>query len=107
LLFYAAGCPKCRVLSRLIVIASAGLLRRAPVNGGEAEAWYERHPERRGKLMLVHGDESVVLGRWVYPAMPMVLARAWLTMAGWAAAGVARWLLPQHPDQRASTGGRR
>jgi len=102
LLFYADGCPKCRVLSRLIVGATAGVLRRVPAGGPEAAAWYDRHPGHRGRLMLIRGDDSVVLGRWVYPAMPAVVVRAWSSLVRWAAADVAARVRPPYRTGRSA-----
>ena len=100
LLFYAATCAKCRILSRVLVIATMGVLQREPLDGPTARAWYAGHPEGRGRLMLVRGDQSVVLGRWVYPAVPGVVARAWLAVARWAAADVTGLLRPGRARRR-------
>ena len=77
ILLYAGACPKCRFLSRLIVILALGSVRRVPLDRAEAENFYRvEHRDARGKPALVEG-EKMTFGWRVVVALPRVLVRSW------------------------------
>lgn len=76
-LFYKPGCPPCRTLSKLVVVLSAGTIRRVGITDAEAEELYAKYPEQRGRLVLIDGDR-VTFGRRVFLAVPSVIARTWM-----------------------------
>jgi hypothetical protein len=77
ILFYKPTCRPCRWMSYLAVLLSLGTMRRVGITGGEADQIYERHPEQRGRLVLVLGDR-LVFGRRVFLAVPVAVVRAWV-----------------------------
>jgi hypothetical protein len=76
ILLYRGSCPKCRLLSRLAVIAALGVLRRIPIGSDEADRLYRRHPGTEGQLALFHGD-LMATGPRVIPLALLLFIRIW------------------------------
>lgn len=75
-LLYRGSCPKCRLLSRLAVIAALGVLRRIPIGSDEADHLYRLHPGTQGQLALFHRG-LVATGPRVIPAALGLFLRIW------------------------------
>ncbi|RKH56652.1 hypothetical protein [Corallococcus llansteffanensis] len=75
-LLYRGSCPKCRLLSRLAVLAALGSLRRIPIGSDEADLLYRRHPGTEGQLALFHGDR-LATGPGVIPRALLLFLRIW------------------------------
>lgn len=76
-LLYRGTCPRCRVLSRAVVVASGLAVRRIANDTPEAAAVYARHGVTAGKLALVHRGRMCV-DRRVFAAVWWVIAACWL-----------------------------
>lgn len=79
-LYYNDRCPPCRRLSRLAVAMSVGAIERVAIHSDEAHALRAAHPEWRGELLMIRG-EQLVLGPAVFALVPVAIVAAW-----------ARWL---------------
>ncbi len=55
-LLYRATCPKCRLLSAMIVSLSCGWVRRVPVDSPEAVRLYARFGQPPDRLALLYRD---------------------------------------------------
>jgi hypothetical protein len=96
---YAGSCPKCRVLSRLVVLASFGAVVRMPLEAPEWQKLYwEDLPEARGSPVLVVGNR-LVYGRRVFPAVASVVARSWAGLPARLVRGRARAMTDGHADR--------
>lgn len=85
LLFYAARCGKCRILSQIVVWASLQQIERIPIEAEAATELYQLSPEAQGKLVLFHAGfqgGKIVIGSWVYPLVPWTVLKAWLILGG-------------------------
>jgi hypothetical protein len=71
-LVFRGGCAKCRVLSRLAVLLSIGLLRRVAHDSPEGQALQHALGLTRVKLTLVT-HEKVVRGWRVLACLPLVV----------------------------------
>jgi hypothetical protein len=75
LLIYKAACPPCRWMSRLVVLGSAGLVVRVPLDGVRAKAVYRAYPDREGELVLLQ-PSGPIFGRRVFAMLPIAVAAA-------------------------------
>jgi hypothetical protein len=77
MLLYAGSCWKCRLLSRLVVIASLGVIRRVPL---EIPAWrkfyYEDYPQAQGYPVLFWNG-TPHFGAKVFVLTPLVVVATW------------------------------
>lgn len=73
-LLYRGACPKCRVLSRLAVLASLGSIRREPIGSARAEALNDAYPGTHGQLTLFIDDAATTGWRVIPRAAGHVLA---------------------------------
>ena len=78
-LFYKSACPPCQWMSRLVVLFSAGIIRRVPIEGEEAAQLYRIYPQYEGQLVLLH-NRRAVCGRMVFAAVPQTLVRTWVLL---------------------------
>jgi hypothetical protein len=76
-LLYRSTCPRCRFLSRAVVVASGLAVRRIANDTPEAAAVYARHGVAAGKLALVHRGR-IYAGRRVFAATWWVIGACWL-----------------------------
>jgi predicted DCC family thiol-disulfide oxidoreductase YuxK len=76
-LLYRGTCPRCRVLSRAVVVASGLAVRRIANDTPEAAAVYAHHGVAAGKLALVHRGR-IRVDRRVFAAVWWVIAACWL-----------------------------
>lgn len=74
-LIYKAACPPCRWMSRLVVLGSAGLVVRVPLDGARAKAVYRAYPEHDGELVLLQ-PSGPSFGRRVFAMLPIAVAAA-------------------------------
>lgn len=81
LLLYRATCPKCRLLSRIVVVLSCASVARAPISSPEAELVTQMYPHSKGKLALLDRDR-IVTGWGVVPAVLSCLIRTWIHTYG-------------------------
>ncbi len=79
---YRATCPRCRFLSRALVLLSGGVLQRIPNGSPEALAIYERHGAPAGKLALLDGERLCTDRRVFVLVWPAVLRRWRLRIVG-------------------------
>lgn len=56
-LFYRSACPRCRGVSLLVVLATAGRIARAPMDSAAARTVFAACPECRGRPALWDGRE--------------------------------------------------
>ncbi len=76
-IFYNGVCPPCQWMSRLAVLLSLGLIRRAPLAALDSTRLYEKFPQARGQIVLLY-QRRVAYGRPVFASLPgVVLAHAW------------------------------
>jgi hypothetical protein len=89
-LLYRATCPKCRLLSGMIVALSCGWVRRVPVVAPEAMQLYARFGQPAGRLaLLYHGDFRTGREIWIFAVLALFEGLA--GVAGrWLVAGLAR-----------------
>lgn len=73
ILLYRGTCAKCRLISRLVVGLSLGLVRRVPVLSPEARDLYDAYFIKSGKLALVGKGRMFTDARAVLEIVPMVL----------------------------------
>jgi predicted DCC family thiol-disulfide oxidoreductase YuxK len=90
-LLYRGTCGKCRTLSRVIVLASLGRVRRVPIGSPEAEALYTRDPAARNRLALAHGA-AIQTGRAMTANLAGVVVMNGVAVGGCVALGVLMWL---------------
>jgi hypothetical protein len=88
-LLYRATCPKCRVLSTMIVALSCGWIRRVPIDSPEALRLFAWFGQPGGRLaLLYHGGFH---SGWTIPIF--ALAALFEGIAGasgrWLVAGMA------------------
>ena len=80
ILLYAGACPKCRFLSRMIIILALGSMTRVTLDRAEAEQFYRvDHLEARGKPALVEG-ETMTFGWRVMIAVPRLILKTWWSL---------------------------
>ena len=81
LLLYAESCPKCRFLSRCVVLLSFNTIHRVPLERPEWEKFYwEDYPQARGyPVLFVKGQP--IFGARVFGAVPLLLLRTWINAA--------------------------
>jgi hypothetical protein len=77
-LIYRDTCPKCRFLSRLVVLASLHSIHRIPIRSVDAENIMRLHPEISGKLALFHHSNAAT-GWSVVPLAMKCVVRSWIT----------------------------
>lgn len=82
LLLYRATCPKCRLLSALVVAVSLGWVLRVPAQSSYAARLYARFGQSPGGLALIYGG-AYHAGR----TMPL-----WTLLAFAENLALARWL---------------
>jgi hypothetical protein len=89
-LLYRSTCPKCRLLSGMIVALSCGWVRRVPVDAPEALQLYARFRQPSGRLaLLYHGDFRTGREIWIFAVL--ALFEGVPGLAGrWFVAGLAR-----------------
>lgn len=75
-LLYRSTCPKCRLLSNLVVWLSLGQIQRLPTSSQAAQDLYEQFPASRGKLALVMQGE-ILSDRKLYQQCLALIWRAW------------------------------
>lgn len=74
-LYYKDTCPPCRFLSNLVVILSAGTIKRVPISGNEAKEMYRLYPEHEGQLaLLMH--QKYTFGKYVFLKVPLCILNA-------------------------------
>ncbi len=73
-MLYRDTCGKCRLLSRLAVVAALGRIRRAPASSALAIDIVRRVPVARGKLVLLDGPR-LVTGWKVIPSLVLCALR--------------------------------
>lgn len=74
-LVYRGTCPKCRMLSRLAVLLSAGSLRRVPLDAPEAELLHSLYPDSQGRI-AVFGHGIVAYGGKALSAAFFIMLRS-------------------------------
>lgn len=77
ILLFRGTCPRCRLLSRAVVVASGRGIRRLANDTPEAAGVYARHGVAAGKLALVHRGR-IHVGRRVFAAAVWAIAASWL-----------------------------
>jgi hypothetical protein len=77
ILLYRQSCPRCRFLSRIVVVLSGRGVRRVPNDTPEAAELYERLGETVGKLALLHRGR-LHTGRRVFAVAALAIADGWL-----------------------------
>lgn len=81
LLYYAARCPKCVWLARLVTALSLRRIERAPLEGDAMYDFFlKRHPAAKGYPVLVL-DGAPVYGARVFAATLATVVRSWLRRA--------------------------
>jgi hypothetical protein len=78
LLLYAGSCPKCRFLSRCVVLLSFNTIRRVPLERPEWEKFYfVDYPQARGyPVLFIKGRP--VFGAYVFLAVPLMIIKTWI-----------------------------
>jgi hypothetical protein len=76
-LLYRHTCPRCRFLSRGVVLLSGNAIRRVPNDTPAAAVLYARHAEQEGKLALLHRSR-LYTGRPVFAAAWWAILWCWL-----------------------------
>jgi hypothetical protein len=78
LLLYAGSCPKCRFLSRCVVLLSLKTIRRVPLERDEWEKfYYVDYPQARGyPVLFIKGRQ--VFGAHVFLAVPLLIIKTWI-----------------------------
>ena len=75
-LLYAGECPKCRWISKMLIMLALGSMTRIPLDRAEAEQFYQDRPEARGRPALVE-DGRMTYGWQVLYSVPRLLVRIW------------------------------
>lgn len=75
-LLYAGACPRCQWISKVLVTLSLGSMTRIPLDRAEADDFYRKRPEARGRPALVEGDR-MTYGWQVLLSVPRLLVRIW------------------------------
>ena len=83
-LLYRKQCPKCRLLSALVRVASVGTIQRSGIDMRESEDIHRRFPRTRGRLALVAGPRCRV-GSAAVVGIALRCARVWAGLAAAAA----------------------
>jgi hypothetical protein len=81
-LLYRETCPRCRFLSRALVLLSGTVIRRIPNTSAEALAIYDRHGVAAGKLALLDGGRLFTDRRVFAMVWPVILEQWWLRLVG-------------------------
>ena len=78
ILLYAGSCPKCRFLSRCVVLWSLGRVKRVALEVAQwKQLYYEHLPEAKGFPVLLLED-GPVYGPRVFAIVPLVVLKSWV-----------------------------
>jgi predicted DCC family thiol-disulfide oxidoreductase YuxK len=79
ILLYRASCPKCRLISKAIVVLSCGRIRRVPLDSATARALYDRFGEPQARIALFYRG-AFRIGRAIPASMAMAFLPFRLTL---------------------------
>lgn len=81
---YRKQCPKCRLLSGVVRVISAGTIQRFGTDMNESESFHRRFPGTRGRLAFIAG-ERCWLGSAAVSRIALRCAGLWVAVAAAAA----------------------
>ncbi len=76
-LYYQGYCPKCKILSKMVVLMSFNFIKRIPLEVDDSiKLFFEDYPKAKGYPILFLGSKPVY-NYWVFPAVPFAIVLSW------------------------------